>query len=64
MTLAEVVYYARFESTNHPLTNAHKWIKRAQVPTFKRGRRVLVLKADVDEALRDGAKARRQRRAS
>ncbi len=62
MTLHEVADYVRLESTKNPLTNAHKWVKRHQVPTFDRGR-VLVLKADVDEALRDGAKARRRRSA-
>lgn len=54
LTTADVAERLRFTDTKYPLINAWKWIKRNNVRQLRRGRRVLVFRADVDAALKGG----------
>ena len=53
----EVTIYARLERTKHARVNTIKWLRRHNVPTFKDGRRILVLRASVQAAIEDADRA-------
>jgi hypothetical protein len=59
MTTADLIPYLRKEHCKDPATAVSKWLTSRQVPRLDRGR-LLVRKADVDEALADAAKAWRK----